>query len=534
MKKVYLVIFGLVVLSVAVYFFSKPDQAPTASQNVFNQASQEVLRDTIGLSQEYFDLRWQTELILTTASSYPDYETWNKEMTKLVSAWENYEQKAKDLGEAAAVFAGEKKLSRLDLSPLSLISPASALTAQEITNVFDKAPAGKKIKTLASHLGVDAKHAYAILKQSQAEIEAGAWTEAGDTFQKLETSAVVIKDGCKVAGFVGGVIISGGAAGFAAAGTVTKAAVVVSGVDLALEVTEDGANIALGNNNKVAELVGNVRAVTDPAATILNITSVPDNLVSGFDKFNAVMLALDQFRNAAQEGKVVGVSLPVYEGKAKAEAAGKIEAVAIDDNEVADWLSSLGLERISGDFEEVLEKARQLAQAEIKEQVKAEAEGRIEEATEEMQAEDEVVESEVQASAEDDMAAQIEAFEASLNQTVPTGEVQLTFSGPEGDTFQKGQARMWELKVENFSKDAGANYVCHWTFYLNGSKFREMPDNRGCAFTSTFIDQKGSLRAEVRIDFTQGRSVFDENGKYVEYVTDVVDSKTLTRDFIVN
>ena len=527
MKKIYLVIFGLVVLSVAVYFFSKPNQAPTASQDVFNQASQEVLRDTIGLSQEYFDLRWQTELILTTASSYPDYETWNQEMTKLMAAWENYEEKTKDLGEAAAVFAGEKKLSRLDLWPLNLITPASALTAQEITNVFDKAPAGKKIKTLASHLGVDAKHAYAILKQSQAEIEAGAWTEAGDTFQKLETSAVVIKDGCKVAGFVGGVIISGGAAGFAAAGTVTKAAVVVSGVDLALEVTEDGANIALGNNNKVAELVGNVRAVTDPAATILNITSVPDNLASGFDKFNAVMLALDQFRNAAQEGKVVGVSLPVYEGKAKVEAAGKIEAVAIDDNEVADWLSSLGLERISGDFEEVLEKAKQLAQAEIKEQVKAAAEERIEEATEEMKAEEEVV-------SEDDMAAQIEAFEASLNQSAPAGEVKLTFSGPEGDTFEKGQARMWELKVENFSKDAGANYVCHWTFYLNGSKFREMPDNRGCAFTSTFIDQKGSLRAEVRIDFTQGRSVFDENGKYVEYVTDVVDSKTLTRDFIVD
>jgi len=30
-------------------------------------------------------------------------------------------------------------------------------------------------------------------------VEADAWNDAGDTFQKLETSATLIKDTCKVA-----------------------------------------------------------------------------------------------------------------------------------------------------------------------------------------------------------------------------------------------------------------------------------------------------------------------------------------------
>ncbi len=523
MKKTYLIILVVIVLVLSFYFFRKQDNSATKSTDVSDKASQELLRDTIGASQEYLDLRWQTELILTTASSYPDYETWNEEMTELTTAWEAYEKKANALGEAAENFSSEKKISFNSLSLKNLISSASALTAQEITNVFDKAPAGKKIKTLAGHLGVDAKHAYAILKQSQAEIEAGAWTEAGDTFQKLETAAVVVKDGCKVAGFVGGVIISGGTAGLAAAGTVTKAAVIVSGVDLTLEVTEDASNIALGNKNKVAELVGNVRTVTDPAATILNITSVPSNLASGFDKFNAVMLGLDQFRVAAQEGKVVGVNLPTYQGEAGKAETGEIEAAAMSEAEIDEWLLKFGLKRVNGSFEEVLEQAKKLAQEEIKEQVKEEVADRIEEATEEMK----------EVGVEVETEAQTESLEASVSSSAQEGGVNLTFSSPEGNTFSKGQARMWELKVENFDKDYGANYVCHWTFYLNGSKFREMPDNRGCAFTSTFIDQKGSLRAEVRIDFTQGRSVFDEAGNS-EYIIDVVESKTLSREFIVN
>jgi len=44
--------------------------------------------------------------------------------------------------------------------------------------------------------------AFKILKNDQAQVEADAWNEAGNTLQTLETSATVIKDTCKVAGFI--------------------------------------------------------------------------------------------------------------------------------------------------------------------------------------------------------------------------------------------------------------------------------------------------------------------------------------------
>ncbi len=139
------------------------------------------------------------------------------------------------------------------------------------------------------------------MQQAQAGITADAWNEAGDTFQKLETSATLIKDGCKVAGFVGGIAVGGGVASLAGKSLLSQATVVVGGADLILEVTDDAAKIALGNHNQVSSFVGNVRTVTEPLANILTITDIPNNLDSGFDKFSAVMVALDSFRGAAQE-----------------------------------------------------------------------------------------------------------------------------------------------------------------------------------------------------------------------------------------
>lgn len=92
---------------------------------------------------------------------------------------------------------------------------------------------------------------------------------------------------------MGGVIISGGTSAIAAGSTLTKAAVIVSGVDLTLEVTEDGANIALGDNNKISAIASEVKKITTPLASILTITDIPNNLKKGFDKFNAVMVAVD-------------------------------------------------------------------------------------------------------------------------------------------------------------------------------------------------------------------------------------------------
>lgn len=79
----------------------------------------------------------------------------------------------------------------------------AAYDAQDITNIIDKAPPGKKIKTLAKELNISAEKAFKLLKMSQQQLTAEARDEAGDTFETLENTAKMIKDGCKVGLMIG-------------------------------------------------------------------------------------------------------------------------------------------------------------------------------------------------------------------------------------------------------------------------------------------------------------------------------------------
>lgn len=269
------------------------------------QDEQLLLEKTITISKSYIALRYQTDHLLNEAETYT-YDERNQKMTTTIQAWTSLENDAKELEKQATEF------SKPALS-FRLFPTASAYDRNEISNIFDKAPAGKKIATLAKHLWIDAKTAFKILKNDQAQVEADAWNEAGDTFQKLETSATLIKDGCKIAGFVGGIAVTWWAGAIAAGSTLGKAAIIVWGADLVLEVTDDGAKIALGNHNKISSIIWDVRTVTEPIANILTITDIPNNLKNGFEKFTATMVALESFRGAAQEGKIIGIELPKYE-----------------------------------------------------------------------------------------------------------------------------------------------------------------------------------------------------------------------------
>ncbi len=536
MKKVYLAFF-LMLLVVSLSACSSTAKSEKNRARAISEG-QPLFQETMDISVKYLDLRLRTDEILTQASSYNDYEEWQADLNIIISEWADLEIKAGEFEEMADKYANNKKITLLNNS-YSPFNKAQAISTQEINDVFDKAPAGKKIKTLASHLGVDAKRAALILQQAQNQTQADAWNEAGDTFQKLESSAIVVKDTCKVAGFVGGVIITGGTAGLAAAGTATKVAVAVAGADLTLEVTQDAATIALGNNNKVSEFVADVRVVTEPAAAILAITTIPQNIGSGFDKFNAAMLALDQFNSAAQDGKVVGIALPTSNG---AKTNEKAKGAAMSEEEIDEWLAGLGLKRTDKNTFEVMEEVKERIE-EVKQ-----AQARIAEASSEQK--------EIEAEANQSEANQSEAneFEEEGEELIDpmsiiaeegegeTGEVngmvgeysdiRISIDRPDGTEFYKAQARGWRLDIQGYNPGPGASKVCHWTFYLNGVKFREMPDNKGCGFTSTFIDEKGSLKAEVRIDFLQGRSVF-ENGEFVDYVYDVVESLNTSREYTV-
>lgn len=306
-----------------------------------NQTEQKVLESTYNISKEYLLLRYRTDNILVNAKNYSDYSTWKDDMTKLLKDWENLEEKSQKLENSAV------KVSEVVAINFKLVQTVHAYSAKEISNIYDKAPKFKGISTLANHLGVDAKRAQAILNKAQAEISADVFTEEGDAFETLENTAIVVKDGCKVVGFVGGVVLTGGAAGLATAGTLTQVGVVVVGADLALEVTEDGAQIAFGDRNKVTSFVKGVRTVTEPIATVITISNVPGNLGNAFGKFDSVMVGLEQFRDTAQEGKVVGVDLRNFEYEKpfqrirQAKYPAIVSAAEMEMAEVETWLQNL-------------------------------------------------------------------------------------------------------------------------------------------------------------------------------------------------
>lgn len=332
MKNKKLIIFLVLIFLVAAGYFLLTNR---------DKDEQQVLETTYDISKEYLLLRLRTDDILVNAEKYPEYSKWDEDMTKLIQDWENLEKKSQELESKSGKIA-----EKVAFNP-KLIFTANAYTAKEINAIYDKAPRFKGISTLAKHLGVDAKRAQLILNQAQDETTAEGWTEAGDTLQKLETSAVVIKDGCKVAGFVGGVVLTGGAAGFAAAGTITQAAVVVTGVDLALEVTEDGAQIALGDKNKISSFVKDVRTVTEPVSTVMTIVYNPGGLGKGFEKIDTALFGLEQFRDTVQEGKVVGIDLknfeyhPPFQVIKQTKYPGELTVAEMEMAEVEEWLQSL-------------------------------------------------------------------------------------------------------------------------------------------------------------------------------------------------
>lgn len=336
-KKILIGLGLMILLAVSFFFYS----------NNKKNNSQDIYEETLDVSKEYLRLRYQTDLILTEAKKY-SFEDWNKKVDEITKGWENLEKKANKLQNEAEILNNEKTSFKFN-------SEILAYDKQEISNIFDKAPAGKKIATLAKHLGVDAKMAFKILQQDQNQVTADAWNEAGNTFQKLETSAKVIKDTCKVAGFVGGIVMTGGTSAIASGSLLSKAVVIVSGSDLVLEVTDDAATIALGNNNKVSAIVGGARTVTEPLANILSISDIPKNLKTGYEKFNVVMTALDQFNSTVQEGKVIGINLPVYK---KEKTDKKIEVSIMESNEIDKWMEDNKIENKSEtikDIEEILE-----------------------------------------------------------------------------------------------------------------------------------------------------------------------------------
>lgn len=503
MKKSIVVILAIIILVMGALFFWTVKNKTEISQG--GLLEQTVLEKTLAVSREYLALRYQTDRLLVNARSY-DFDSWQGEVGVVLDRWEKLDREVAGL-ELSANELTEEKVS------FGIIREAYAYDRQEISDVFDKAPAGKKIATLAKHLGVDAKTAFRILKQDQAQVEADAWNEAGDTFKKLEVSATLIKDGCKVAGFVGGIVATGGTSALAAGSTLAKATVIVGGADLSLEVTEDMANIALGDKNKISAIVGEARKVTEPIATILAINEIPNNLKTGFEKFSSAMVAVEQFKGAAQDGKIIGIQLPTasnnqsqFENIKKHKAP--IYVSEISPADIDSWLEVQGI------------KAEELSQSDLEtilgvleSDSKKTEEGKV---VTELELADEAKTPEV--------GSEVESLDATSSDSVENSNG-LSLVSPAGTFFTPESGLNFSARLSNpeayMANGKNVAVWCVWKFYLNNELYTEKVNPSTihpavvniCEYSTLLMKDKGNLRVDFSLERGRASKYSEEKNK---------------------
>ena len=442
-KNIFLLVSFIIIVSVLAFFLFGNNK----------KIDQIVYEDTLTISKEYLVLRYKTDNVLVNAKDYESYDDWNEEMASIIQEWKTLESKALKLEENADEMSNE-------ITAFNMVKSTYAkdYTYAEVQAIVEKAPAGRQIRTLAQHLGVDAKRAQLILNQSQDMATREAWGEAGDTFENLENQAIVVKDTCKVTVYVGGLVSTGGAVG-----TLAQVSTVVVGVDLALEVTEDSAQIALGDRNKVSSFVKDVRTVTEPVASVLTITNIPSNLGSAYGKFDSVMVGLEQFRDTVQEGKVIGIDLkdfeyhPSFQVIKNTKYPGDITVAEMEMAEVEEWIKS-----INKDYKPMTEEEVQEFLGITKKET---------EPTEAV-AKKEVTESEKENNVEQTEGEKDEISESPSNEIklMPVEEFEELFSDFKIENISEVKEIFGEPDVVNTLDDGYGNYIYHRRLvYPNGN-----------------------------------------------------------------
>jgi len=322
------IIGGLVFWS---YKYYKNLESSSVSKDL--TVEKKVALDTFEVANLYADAQLKTDALFKVRPSQISFFEWKKQSDNVLSLWENLEQKTADLDKLASV-EGKKNDS-------GLIPKVYAYNAEDITAIANGAPPMGRVKAIANFLNVDAKRAFQILKTSQSQMESSAWNEEGDTMEKLENGAKLVKNVCKTGLYVGGIAMGGGAtklgevgletisAGIAEMGLLEQGVLIVNGADLLLEVGDDTANIALGYNNDASAMIGGVRKFTGPLAAISGLLTAPTE--TGYDMFNFMMMGGDQLNSMFQNNEILGISLPEKRGETA-------QVVPLKISETSQWL----------------------------------------------------------------------------------------------------------------------------------------------------------------------------------------------------
>ena len=323
----------ILLLSLLVAFFATgcatsnntnlPDES---TENLSRNMQEQTIQTTYLFSRNMYD----AVNVLENAKSFGTYEAWNNEVSRVLKTFDDVDKSILNLEDSI-----NNVLNEQELSAGIFIKEAKAYDSKEVLSVFDSAPAGRRLRTLAQYYKTDVKRARSILKIAQGQVTAEAWDESGDVFQETENRAREIKDLSKTLVYAGGVYLTGGTVNLVEAG-----GLLVSGVDLALEIGEDRAIIAYGGNSKIAKIIQKDRQAIAPLATIIGFTNIGNIAQSPdkWDKWDSVFFTADQIRGVVQDKSFAGIDLTEY-----SKENGKVKISPLDKTEVKQWLSNQGV-----------------------------------------------------------------------------------------------------------------------------------------------------------------------------------------------
>lgn len=208
--------------------------------------------------------------------------------------------------------------------------------AEDITNQFDKAPTGKKLKTLAEQMGTDVKHVRSMVDMAQDILTGDAYTDQAEVENLCYQRAYEIKAGASTASFVVAVAASGGAAAGPLVTAISTGGVVCNGVGAVLDIGSAGTIVYTngeGNDytvafEKTASQFAPVNAAFGFAGAAVNVKNLADiakgkttlvdgtTIVDGFSKKlaiiensgQAIVYMGSEIQNYADSGSILGGS----------------------------------------------------------------------------------------------------------------------------------------------------------------------------------------------------------------------------------
>ena len=183
--------------------------------------------------------------------------------------------------------------------------------AKDLTERFDKAPAGKGIRTLAEQMGTDAKHAYAQLRQAQDILAGASYEDFAETADAAYKTAKVLKTAGTAAQLTLSVMTADPATTLDL--VMAGGGVVVNGLNTIFEVGQTGSILIVGDDNKLSQSLENYENSIAPIGQIIGAYGLAGNLAKGAELLDdvpamadSVMYIGSSLYDYMSEGKILG------------------------------------------------------------------------------------------------------------------------------------------------------------------------------------------------------------------------------------